>query len=120
MAERVRFELTSPVRSLRFSRPVQSTALPPLRSNQLNHLRLFYQAAEADSEVGASILFPLCAMSRASASPVCMAEGLPDRDDVHAGREQVTREGVPQMRAGWRCAEFAPAAHRLRDEDAAG
>jgi hypothetical protein len=27
----VRFELTSPVKGLRFSRPVQSTALPPLR-----------------------------------------------------------------------------------------
>jgi hypothetical protein len=31
MAERVRFELTSPVKGLRFSRPVHSTALPPLR-----------------------------------------------------------------------------------------
>ena len=31
MAERVRFELTSPVKGLRFSRPVQSTALPPLQ-----------------------------------------------------------------------------------------
>jgi hypothetical protein len=30
LAERVRFELTSPVKGLRFSRPVQSTALPPL------------------------------------------------------------------------------------------
>src|SRR5712675_2253376 len=37
LAERVRFELTSPVRGCRFSRPVHSTALPPLRSvlNQL-------------------------------------------------------------------------------------
>jgi hypothetical protein len=32
LAERVRFELTSPVKGLRFSRPVHSTALPPLRS----------------------------------------------------------------------------------------
>jgi hypothetical protein len=31
VAERVRFELTSPVKGLRFSRPVHSTALPPLR-----------------------------------------------------------------------------------------
>src|SRR5665213_1758918 len=31
MAERVRFELTSPVKGLRFSRPVHSTTLPPLR-----------------------------------------------------------------------------------------
>jgi hypothetical protein len=31
LAERVRFELTSPVKDLRFSRPVHSTALPPLR-----------------------------------------------------------------------------------------
>src|SRR5882762_4937068 len=30
LAERVRFELTSPVRGCRFSRPVHSTALPPL------------------------------------------------------------------------------------------
>ena len=30
VAERVRFELTKPVKVLRFSRPVQSTALPPL------------------------------------------------------------------------------------------
>src|SRR5258707_8708133 len=37
LAERVRFELTSPVRGCPFSRPVHSTALPPLRSvlNQL-------------------------------------------------------------------------------------
>ncbi len=33
LAERVRFELTSPVKGLRFSRPVQSTALPPLQCN---------------------------------------------------------------------------------------
>ncbi len=31
LAERVRFELTSPVKGCRFSRPVHSTALPPLR-----------------------------------------------------------------------------------------
>ena len=31
-AERVRFELTSPVKGLRFSRPVHSTALPPLHN----------------------------------------------------------------------------------------
>ena len=31
LAERVRFELTGPVRGRRFSRPVHSTALPPLR-----------------------------------------------------------------------------------------
>src|SRR5882762_3054190 len=31
LAERVRFELTSPVRGCRFSRPVHSTALPPLQ-----------------------------------------------------------------------------------------
>ena len=31
LAERVRFELTSPVRDRRFSRPVHSTALPPLQ-----------------------------------------------------------------------------------------
>jgi hypothetical protein len=31
LAERVRFELTSPLRGCRFSRPVHSTALPPLR-----------------------------------------------------------------------------------------
>ncbi len=30
LAERVRFELTSPVKDCRFSRPVHSTALPPL------------------------------------------------------------------------------------------
>ena len=37
MAERVRFELTRPVKVCRFSRPVHSTALPPLRifQNQL-------------------------------------------------------------------------------------
>src|SRR5579863_7573331 len=32
LAERVRFELTRAVRPCRFSRPVHSTALPPLRS----------------------------------------------------------------------------------------
>ena len=48
LAERVRFELTSPVRSLRFSRPVHSTALPPLRSNQFSGLSRFYQAADTD------------------------------------------------------------------------
>lgn len=31
VAERVRFELTDPVKGLRFSRPVQSATLPPLR-----------------------------------------------------------------------------------------
>jgi hypothetical protein len=31
VAERVRFELTSPVKGLRFSRPVHSTTLPPLQ-----------------------------------------------------------------------------------------
>jgi predicted nuclease of predicted toxin-antitoxin system len=46
VAERVGFEPTSRLRSLRFSRPVQSTALPPLRSNQLRGLRTFYQAAD--------------------------------------------------------------------------
>jgi len=30
LAERVRFELTKPLRVCRFSRPVHSTALPPL------------------------------------------------------------------------------------------
>jgi hypothetical protein len=32
LAERGRFELPSPVKGCRFSRPVQSTALPPLRT----------------------------------------------------------------------------------------
>ena len=32
LAERVRFELTVPVKERRFSRPVHSTALPPLLS----------------------------------------------------------------------------------------
>src|SRR5579863_3981761 len=39
VAERVRFELTNPVRGLRFSRPVQSTALPPLRVNRISQLQ---------------------------------------------------------------------------------
>jgi hypothetical protein len=69
VAERVRFELTSPVKGLRFSRPVQSTALPPLRGNQISRLATFYQAAEALSGPDVSILFPLCAMRRAKASP---------------------------------------------------
>ena len=33
LAERVRFELTGPAKARRFSRPVHSTALPPLRTN---------------------------------------------------------------------------------------
>jgi hypothetical protein len=37
---------------------VHSTALPPLRCNQLNNLRAFYQATEATSGVDVSILFP--------------------------------------------------------------
>ena len=52
MAERVGFEPTSRLRSLRFSRPVQSTALPPLRSNQFSGLSLFYQAANTDPVPG--------------------------------------------------------------------
>ena len=47
LAERVRFELTRPVRVRRFSRPVHSTALPPLRG-QFSGLRSFYQAADTD------------------------------------------------------------------------
>jgi hypothetical protein len=40
MAEGVRFELTSPVRGRRFSRPVHSTALPPFRrGRELLHRR---------------------------------------------------------------------------------
>lgn len=84
MAERVRFELTSPVRSLRFSRPVQSTALPPLRSNQLNHLRAFYQAAETDSEVDVSILFPLC-VSSSSVPPWFDTRTIEQENRAHLG-----------------------------------
>ena len=40
LAERVRFELTSPVKGLRFSRPVRSTTPPPL-------LRSHYKRAAA-------------------------------------------------------------------------
>jgi hypothetical protein len=47
LAERVRFELTSPVRSLRFSRPVQSTALPPLHSNRIRLVSLILSGTEA-------------------------------------------------------------------------
>ena len=36
MADGVRFELTNSVKSRRFSRPVHSTALPPIRVNRHN------------------------------------------------------------------------------------
>jgi hypothetical protein len=52
LAERVGFEPTSRLRSLRFSRPVQSTALPPLRSNLFSGLCSFYQAADTDPVPG--------------------------------------------------------------------
>jgi hypothetical protein len=42
VAERVRFELTSPVKGLRFSRPVHSTALPPLHPAALALAARFY------------------------------------------------------------------------------
>jgi hypothetical protein len=54
LAERVRFELTNPVRGLRFSRPVQSTALPPLRLCGISALAAFYQASEVVSEAFAT------------------------------------------------------------------
>lgn len=39
LAERARFELAGPVKVLRFSRPVHSTALPPLPVNDNGQLR---------------------------------------------------------------------------------
>ena len=54
VAERGRFELPSRLRSLRFSRPVQSTALPPLRSGELDGSLSFYQAAATVLEPGAT------------------------------------------------------------------
>src|SRR5947209_4555407 len=44
VAERGRFELPKLLRVCRFSRPVQSTALPPLRSGEFDHSFSFYQA----------------------------------------------------------------------------
>jgi hypothetical protein len=69
VAERVGFEPTIGSPRLRFSRPVQSTALPPLRSTQLNSSCAFYQGTEAVSEVDVSASFPLCVMRRARTSP---------------------------------------------------
>src|SRR6516165_5160201 len=77
LAERGRFELPKLLRACRFSRPVHSTALPPLHSNQLNYLRGFYQPTEAISGVDVSILFPLWAMRRPKASPApCRSLGI--------------------------------------------
>ena|SRR6516162_4192517 len=77
LAEREGFEPSKLLRACRFSRPVHSTALPPLHSNQLNYLRGFYQATEAISGVDVSILFPLWAMRRPKASPApCRSLGI--------------------------------------------
>src|SRR5205807_1968642 len=53
VAERGRFELPKLLRVCRFSRPVQSTALPPLRSGEFDHSFSFYQATGSVLHPGA-------------------------------------------------------------------
>src|SRR5450756_1016464 len=65
LAESGRFEVTSRVRDLRFSRPVHSTALPPLRLIPINSLEGFYQAAASSLGPDVSILFPSSRISLA-------------------------------------------------------
>jgi hypothetical protein len=116
MAERVRFELTSPVKGLRFSRPVHSTALPPLRYLLNQALALYFTLLESPFSTP---MFPFCSslhhQSRKSiASPLSrlryrmrighkrdvhirMPQRLRDRDDIHPFGEQVARERVAQI-----------------------
>src|SRR5438876_3924397 len=91
LAERVRFELTIGLPRLRFSRPVQSTALPPLRSGEFDHSFSFYQAAGSVLHPGAPPAAVLAAVfSGIAFSPTAAGPG----DRTTAGRTLDQRESA--------------------------
>src|SRR5207244_6146027 len=91
VAERGRFELPKLLRVCRFSRPVQSTALPPLRSGEFDHSFSFYQAAGSLSPPGAPPPAVLAAVfSGIAFSPTAAGPG----DRTTAGRTPDQRESA--------------------------
>src|SRR6516165_8081178 len=64
LAERGRFELPKLLRACRFSRPVHSTALPPLRSHGSSRLPAFYRVAPPGLGVRARLRLPVAAAWR--------------------------------------------------------
>src|SRR5207253_103767 len=91
VAERGRFELPKLLRVCRFSRPVQSTALPPLRSGEFDHSFSFYQAAGSVSHPGAPPPAVLAAVfSGIAFSPTAAGPG----DRTTAGRTPDQRESA--------------------------
>ena len=90
LAERVGFEPTRLLRTLRFSRPVQSTALPPLRG-QFSGLRSFYQAADTD---------PVPGMATCKSSPNGADVGGDQGTAGAAGRRQFRRRNGSTCLAG--------------------
>src|SRR2546429_533985 len=91
VAERGRFELPKLLRVCRFSRPVQSTALPPLRSGEFAHSFSFYQAAGSVSRPGAPPPAGLAAgFSGIAFSPTAAGPG----DRATAGRKPDQRESA--------------------------
>src|SRR5207248_6998917 len=91
VAERGRFELPKLLRVCRFSRPVQSTALPPLRSGEFDHSFSFYQATGSVLHPGAPPPAVLAAVfSGIAFSPTAAGSG----DRTTAGRTPDQRESA--------------------------
>ena len=103
LAERVRFELTSPLRGCRFSRPVHSTALPPLRDHRYQLLAL-YCALHPTAFQGPMFPFrfhvaPLVAPGISGARPL-------PRDRVRVGGEGNAHVRVTECEMGTRALQL--------------